>query len=1523
MENGINGYQGLNLDIGYDSIQNTFYIDALNIRISTVKGESQGSVTNIKGNKFYFDIPVTGSWGDPPANWTALNPEIIGSTSIRNKIIIFVADDSDSKGWIYELDYNETDCAFNSLTLKYYAVDFNFKKSWPIEAVGRYESDCYRRVYWSDYNNFFRGINLEAPNLDNLPVGLIDIFPDLIFTLPLLTNVLGGGSLSTGTWQYTFRLITEDGKVTLMAPGSNLIHTVSDTEAETQSARYNGDRSGINSGKSHEVTIDTSDYGFFKSIELIAIYYQDLNGTPAIYSIEEKDILEQSEVVFIHTGTEEEVVIENFEYTLTRLAFNTVKTLTPKDNSLIVANIKGKSFDINSLLDGGETFDSRTKRFRADGSLPNPDTTDENKLLNAFNQNYNKDAHWDVDWHNDEQYKFKADLTTLGGDSPNISYKFHLEPFWIDGDVQPGFANLGNLPQPTPNLNDGYSYVNTTYPSEISPFMTGILRGYKRGETYRFGIIFYNNKGEASFVNYIGDIKFPDISEEDGVVNTSNSVFFPLSRETSRLPSIASPGTIITEAYALGVEFTIDFSSCPSIIDDNKITGYQIVRLKRDTPNKRRLCSGIIKVGYEPLNIGPENPAFPNLKGPNGEASVIHLWNNEPDYGFNGTLYNIQTRDQNGAHTKWEPLEMPITGEYLTFHSPEISFEYDSKIAEQTILQNGTAGLLITGLYAQYPSERYDDAYTPYEATGQFFNASNQVTPDEYSFTIKEFYSSELDEDLGRFWDLRRKPRTVIPVLKDSALRNIEYIKRWDNKVKSTFTNVNQEDDALLTAELEGATHNLAGKKPFRNYHIFANFDPSLVTYDLNAPLTMVGPDNISVLSKGATGILGNIEKYLIDPLENTSIPIPEQSTADFFNSNGYSAFPTANPISARIPYVGFSYPYYDTGGATWQTFTPTTPADIDQLGFTSIPIVDTIIPKEEIYGGFSQDALEGNIFIPASPFIDIDNVAAYEHTFKTFGGDIFLNMWTFQDIVTNLDRRFMSGGYGNNLSTTTTLVVESELNIGLSFGSTIKTGVGRDVFGSTGNNERWRQETGNSETDYGKLTEDLRRNMYVDSYNEAYSREKSDLFFLIKPSDISLDCNKNDIRAYISNVKINEETLDSWTQFGANNNYDVDDYGAINKIVNFRDEVYFFQDKAVGAYSINPRAIVSTEDGIPTELGSGEGFQDHQYITNEHGSIHQWAVKKTDTGIYYYDAIHNKIFRISQGNEPLSELTGIHSFLNNFVGDIYLRKEDGGDNPILNKGAHITRDKINDEVLFTFLGTWQALPLEGNTTYFPGDIIQTSGGTYYEFVEEYTTTGIKEEDDLIVEILPYTQIPVTLPASQWTIVFDELAQKFSSFYSGKPPIYLENGNILLSPDPLNRKGIYIHNKGNYGEFYDSLEDTSISLVINHKTDINKVLRFIEFNSIVRDNNKNIDREQTITGFRIHNEYQDTGIVPFSSGRIKRRFDKWRLKIPRDSNNQRARLRSTHFVLTLYFDNTYNKELILNRIVSHFDLQIY
>ena len=437
-------------------------------------------------------------------------------------------------------------------------------------------------------------------------------------------------------------------------------------------------------------------------------------------------------------------------------------------------------------------------------------------------------------------------------------------------------------------------------------------------------------------------------------------------------------------------------------------------------------------------------------------------------------------------------------------------------------------------------------------------------------------------------------------------------------------------------------------------------------------------------------------------------------------------------------------------------------------------------------------------------------------------------------------------------------MVTESLINQDLATGSNIKTNVSFTIQGN--DYIITRQETDNTNvivTPYGKSND-----MY--SYWDVYSKENEDIIFIVKP-DTQGDCNKNDIRAFLSNVKINSEVIDSWTKFGTNNIYDVDDYGPINKILNWKDRVFFIQDTAFGAYAINRTATTTTEDGQPTELGSNLGFGKHQYFSKEIGSIHQWAVKATTNGIHFFDAIHRKIQLFTGAISPFSEIKGMHSYVNGLANDVFIRKENGGDNPILNKGVTIGKSLIDDEVIYTFLS--------------------------------------RESKD--------------------SLVIDELAQAFTGTDSATPPIYVENGDIIMTPAPLSRNKVYTHGLGNWGEFYGIVEECSLTLVINPNADINKILRTFEFNSIVRDDNKVIDRTATITAFRVKTEYQDTGKVLFSSGRIKRRFDKWRVKIPRDTITpaKNARLRSTHFILSLYFDNAANKELIMNGIISYYDIQ--
>jgi hypothetical protein len=269
---------------------------------------------------------------------------------------------------------------------------------------------------------------------------------------------------------------------------------------------------------------------------------------------------------------------------------------------------------MGDMLLTGETFDATTKRYNSSGEDQNTaETLTLTNLELAFNEAYNKDAHWDSNWHLNKQYKYKSNGTTLGGEGPNISYNFVLEPIVVDAQASPSFFGIGSTFPGGPALGDSYTYFNNSYNSLASPQLSGLIRNFKRGETYRIALVGFNDKGESSFVEFIGDIKFPDISEYDDIVNASGTTYFPLSQESGNN----------TIAYSLGLQFTIDLTSCPSLATSLK--SYQIVRVQRERKDQRRICSGIMRNFYLSSLIGAAGPDY-DFSDPNGGSNILHLY---------------------------------------------------------------------------------------------------------------------------------------------------------------------------------------------------------------------------------------------------------------------------------------------------------------------------------------------------------------------------------------------------------------------------------------------------------------------------------------------------------------------------------------------------------------------------------------------------------------------------------------------------------------------------------------------------------------------------------------------------------------------------------------------------------------------------------------------------------------------------------------------------------------------------------
>ncbi len=122
-------------------------------------------------------------------------------------------------------------------------------------------------------------------------------------------------------------------------------------------------------------------------------------------------------------------------------------------------------------------------------------------------------------------------------------------------------------------------------------------------------------------------------------------------------------------------------------------------------------------------------------------------------------------------------------------------------------------------------------------------------------------------------------------------------------------------------------------------------------------------------------------------------------------------------------------------------------------------------------------------------------------------------------------------------------------------------------------------------------------------------------------------------------------------------------------------------------------------------------------------------------------------------------------------------------------------------------------------------------------------------------------------------------------------------------------------------------EESSITIRVNSLGVANKILRFLEYNSIVKDftlQSEPVVQDQGLSSIKIENDYQDSGKQSLDE-RQKRRFRKWRVKLPRDNNSQNAlgRFRGTYFDITLYFDNSVNLSIMLERIMSYYDVHIY
>lgn len=561
--------------------------------------------------------------------------EVIGSTYINNDIYLLATNikthaPTSSIGQIWKLIVDNVTNTVSTPTLIYnnYLNFSTYNAIAPSAILGRYENSGIQRIYWTDYYNKLRSLNVADPQAFALDVSLIDVQPSIDFTIPIMKDIQsapGTSVIPVGCYQLSYRLSNTSGATSSYSLPSNLIFVVPNNgfgeETQTNGNNwkyYHGEAKGSTTTKRIIWNINGLDRDFSR-IEAIILVRETKNEIPTIKSIFEGPITDDNiDIIFdgdIYNSTDSTSVSLE-EYLALNNIFSKVKTLTTKDNRLIVGNV-------NTRNDAELAFDSRAYRFNGVGTYdvidikgtapttytsPTYTTPTLSDAICPFNL-------LTTDPNYDATSKFRADGVTLGGEGPNISYEFvsiatagdfdsnipsdplTLPLYHTNPDFTTGALNL-NVFTSDKNGTDVLQSYNINFPSPINdgmkyPQMNSIYWGYQHNEIYRVGIQFYDKSKNPYFVQWIGDIKMPDYFDTcpgaNHVYEDGSLTGFTDYRKSFTVAG-GTHGANLVFTCQLGLKLNV---TIPANLTD-KIEGYSIVRVKREEADKTVIAEGII-----------------------------------------------------------------------------------------------------------------------------------------------------------------------------------------------------------------------------------------------------------------------------------------------------------------------------------------------------------------------------------------------------------------------------------------------------------------------------------------------------------------------------------------------------------------------------------------------------------------------------------------------------------------------------------------------------------------------------------------------------------------------------------------------------------------------------------------------------------------------------------------------------------------------------------------------------------------
>jgi hypothetical protein len=1618
--------KGINQDLAKTLYKEGNYLSATNITLLTDNGLSTAVVQNKKGNKLQIQFPTT-----IPAATYEINGEypqvvpaqenlkaiegisIIEGNGIE-KLFFFTKSNTvgnlsdNGYGQIWRCDFLGTtdniSGAINGYELTVnnhmmYNRNLNFNNVERIKAISKYENQNFSRIYWTDGNfNPLRSINTIGLLTDIIqtPVRTLNIVSECNLDSPVINRLIKG-NLPEGKYQLTYRLLSKNGDLTNFSTCSNLIDVIEGNEFNSEfgypladTIEYTTDimaatdtKEVIDSDKGIEFYIPNIDKDY-QMIQYALIHYSQPN-LPEIFVYPYKEIsLYKNQFESFTDLYSDTFLLTTEEFNIMYAPFEKAKTIEVKDNILFAASTINDMFKVD--------VDYRAYRFNTEGQSS---TYELDNTINTFTgTNYPSNLKLDVinpyndesgkifglnptgtpaNWYNNQQYKFHQDGVTVGGIGPNISYTFGTTTMVVDtNQININRAPLIKTDVDTSNLitsvPNHITKNNGSFSSLKSPYKASCQVSWQRGEVYRFGITFYNKKGQASYVNWIGDIKMPDFNE---VYNNPMSLLSSYN------------GSKLT-MYSTYIDFNVNI---PKDLAEN-ISGFRIVYVERQENDKTRFGTAITggMQSFDRLNI--------NDQSINYTISIIatvicyKIGNYIDDLDGDADPFGLKSNIRNkvmkavAATICKKLLNMPPAAQQRVVSSEDLADLVDSVLDGATNNAGGFLSLLpipggnllkiifpktiekikesikedlrkslaykVAGLHPNVYSLGQIGLANSEVASSSLAHIGYTISPN-VDFNKYEFKQGDYLKPINIF---KQNNKLIYELHRDSTvgLYNIldssSYLRKWYKGTTISWDQISDSDarriyinnqKTLIPGELLGSGFdNILNSQNAESVDLDFLISNSYISSipQSNKRGEIIGPlegqlnaeDVLEAVQEGIESVDGTyvsdnseiLLKKIIRP--HTVLGIGDKKhmiiTTSVFGSNG---------VPLDTPWAENPDHYEDESHknalfADWIFKSKDALRRKDYSGDYSVTYCRPININQ--YGGVGYSSRSNNEYIPASDFYSYKNNSASRLNIKANLGDTYLGVYDSVNYCYYYNQ-VRPAGYQDPIRTKKGMYeifpCEASFNFTLREGNHPIVSLSPDDLKE---NSDFKTES-ISNPDQSKLFNFLKKPDNIKKV--AIGAAVVGLGVGNAGAGLAVAALAN--RAIKNNFfkRVHKNGPDTANLVLRNERFLLSEF-KYNDVFHqkYNIQKYFppsmFFDNEVDEYTNRIWHSKPKIDGEVIDSWRNFQFVDYLDVEGTQGPIVEIVVNKNKIFFYQTNGVG-----IASSNErgTIQGSDGSITLSNNKVllRYDYITKETGTSQQysVVNTNNSIYHYDDNLKKIFEIneglkcisdnLGLFSKLQSVNN------NINKLFNGVHGVYDTEYQTVYFTFLDSVNSE-------------NSFTLGYNEKLNAFESFYSFKPKIYFKLNTKVFSS--LSNNECYWHNKGNYGQFYGTYYPSSITLLSNENPLQTKTWGNQQLQTQVYDSNNNLLNTETITSIEHKTENQETGLITLTPQiNINKAERDWKLAIQRDIANatystiSKPRLRDMYLETTINFINVDNKRFILHPVITTYTNSIH